>query len=1303
MKFQYPSLLLCLTASFAQANDVENACFNCPPLSKVADANNFNDSNYYANAITAITNNFTAEEIKNSLSEVITNNHKNLSYAEVWTALTKTDQDPNNSDNVILLYRGISLAKSANGSGSQSQDPDNWNREHVWAKSHGFAASDLEAYTDIHHLRPTDMSVNSSRGNLDFDNSDAPLSEAPENRVDADSFEPRDSVKGDVARMIFYMDTRYQGMDNTPDLTVVDRLTSTGEPSIGRLCRLLEWHAADPVDSFEQMRNDTIYEFQGNRNPFIDHPEWVSKIYQADACADDNADDNGGDNGDNNGGDNGDDNGSANSATLIISEYVEGSGYNKAIELFNPAASSVDLSSENYQLGRFSNGGNSATMINLQGTIAPQGTFVIASNRAADTLKELADQQSSQINHNGDDGYILYRDNEVVDSFGQIGQDPGSAWGSGEFSTKDNSLRRNNDIVNGDTITDDDFDPSIQWTGSNKDNFDNLGQHSILNPEIFISEYIEGSSYNKALELYNPAAIAIDFSVENYQLVRFSNGKTTPDTIDLIGTVPPQGTFVIAHTSAAASILAIADQLSGKVSHNGDDAYVLYHNNQVIDSFGRVGEDPGSEWGSGTTSTANNTLVRISAVKSGDLVIDDAFDPAVQWSGYANNTFDYLGTHNIDNDNNTQPNNNLGVCFDPSTKINQVQGASDASPLLNETHIVEAVVTSVFPALNGFFVQEENADQDNNVMTSEGLFILNSNNNTIPNHGDIVRVIGKVSEYYGKTQLEASQDLLQCGTTTVSATELVLPFASAAAQEALEGMYLSVNTALTVTDNYNLARYGEVTLSSDRLYAPTNIHPPGSAEVNALSVQNALNKILLDDGINGSNPADIIYPSGGLTASNTLRAGDKVSNLIGALDYSFGNYRIIPTEQPVFEFSNARTATPQLSTQGNLTIASFNVLNYFNGDGLGGGYPTARGASNAEEFSRQRAKIIAAISAMNADIIGILEMENDGFGEQSAIRDLINGLNAIAPQGVNYSFVEPNIAVNPETGIAELGGDKIKVALIYNDQKVTETGTAAYLTDFPFEYHNRPPMAQTFALNSNSESITVAINHFRSKGCSSSGGVENEDKNDGQGCYNLRRVQAAQATVAWLANNPTGVAEDNIILLGDLNAYTKEDPITTIEQAGYSNLTALFAGQWGYSYTYQGQSGTLDHALASAALTPQVLDLTEWHINADEPKALDYNTEYKTAEQIAVFYQDDAYRASDHDPIVISINLVAPIVKGDWDQDGDVDINDIRAFLYAIQMRLPIELTFDLNNDGIVNISDVRFMITLCTRLRCAV
>ena len=218
MKFKSTVLLAFLCSSYAHASDVENACFNCPPLDKVADATTFDDSNYYANAIAAVNNNLSATELKAAITAAISQNQKQLTYSEVWTALTQTDEDPANPDNVILLYRGNSIAKFSNGSGSQSSNPDNWNREHVWAKSHGFPSSSLEAYTDINHLRPADISVNSSRGNLDFDNSDTPLTEAPLNKVDDDSFEPRDAVKGDVARMVFYMDTRYEGMDATPDL-----------------------------------------------------------------------------------------------------------------------------------------------------------------------------------------------------------------------------------------------------------------------------------------------------------------------------------------------------------------------------------------------------------------------------------------------------------------------------------------------------------------------------------------------------------------------------------------------------------------------------------------------------------------------------------------------------------------------------------------------------------------------------------------------------------------------------------------------------------------------------------------------------------------------------------------------------------------------------------------------------------------------------------------------------------------------------------------------------------------------------
>lgn len=582
----------------------------------------------------------------------------------------------------------------------------------------------------------------------------------------------------------------------------------------------------------------------------------------------------------------------------------------------------------------------------------------------------------------------------------------------------------------------------------------------------------------------------------------------------------------------------------------------------------------------------------------------------------------------------------LGVCAEPATLISAVQSTAFSSPFVGETHIIEGVVTGSFPAINGFFLQEELIDQDENPLSSEGIFVAMSIGK-YPRAGSVVRVIGLISENNGKTQINLTEHPLNCGVGSVLATNITLPFSSSEARESIEGMLVTTKTPLTVTDNYSLGRYGEVVLSNGRIYVPTNLHRPGSTEYSNLAASNALNKIILDDVIKGSNPAKIIYPTGGLSAANTLRAGDTVNNLTGLVDYSYGNYRIIPVVEPKFSSNNAREAKPKLSS-GNLRIASFNVLNYYNGDGLGGGFPTLRGADTAEEFARQRGKTISAITTMQADIIGLLEMENDGFGQHSAIQDLVNGLNAVAPNNVHYSFVNPHIPADAETGIELLGGDSIKVAMIYNDKAVTEIGITAYLTGWPFEYHNRPPMVQTFKATETGERLTVAINHFRSKGCSSSGGVENEDKHDGQGCYNLRRVQAAQAINEWLAQSPTGIEDKDVLIIGDLNAYSKEDPVTTIERAGYTNLAQKFIGNKAYSYAYKGEIGTLDHALASASLTKKVVDITEWHINADEPVILDYNTEYKSADQLKSMYRSDAYRASDHDPVIIEINGVSP-------------------------------------------------------------
>lgn len=216
----------------------------------------------------------TGEALKTALHEII-DDHTELSYSAVWDALRHTDEDPNNSNNVILLYTGRSQSKTTNGSGV-----DSWNREHVWAKSHGDFGTAMGAGTDLHHLRPTDVSVNSSRGNKDFDDGGTAQKEAPDTYADSDSWEPRDEVKGDIARMIFYMAVRYEGDSGELDLEVTESVNNGSAPLHGKLSTLKRWNELDPVDDFERNRNEVIYQdYQHNRNPFIDHPEWVEVIW----------------------------------------------------------------------------------------------------------------------------------------------------------------------------------------------------------------------------------------------------------------------------------------------------------------------------------------------------------------------------------------------------------------------------------------------------------------------------------------------------------------------------------------------------------------------------------------------------------------------------------------------------------------------------------------------------------------------------------------------------------------------------------------------------------------------------------------------------------------------------------------------------------------------------------------------------------------------------------------------------------------------------------------------------------------
>lgn len=625
-------------------------------------------------------------------------------------------------------------------------------------------------------------------------------------------------------------------------------------------------------------------------------------------------------------------------------------------------------------------------------------------------------------------------------------------------------------------------------------------------------------------------------------------------------------------------------------------------------------------------------------------------------------------------------------CGADATLISAIQGETDSSPLAGQHVVIEAVVTAVFNeagGLGGLFVQEEAKDRDSNPATSEGLFVYAPSLSAAP--GQRLRLAGEVTEYNGLTELTNLTGTENCGTTDLPAPAMItLPWTSAEAPEALESMRVQFSSPLVVNDNYDLGRYGSLTLGGGRHFIPTNVAEPG-ADAAIVAELNALDRIILDDASNRQNPSVVPYPTPQLSASQSVRAGDTVQDLVGVLDYRFSEWRLQPTASPSFSQTNPRTTEPQLEDRGNLVVASFNVLNFFNGDGLGGGFPTSRGADTAEELHRQSQKLVSALSALNADVIGLMEIENDGYGEYSAIAELAGAL------GSEWQWVDP--------GLAQLGSDEITVGFLYRSDRVATVGNAATLSAAPFDDLNRQPLAQTFRLKDADDGVTIAVNHFKSKGCGSAEGT-NADQNDGQGCWNPSRTLAAQALSAWLANDATGTGETDVLIIGDLNSYAKEDPITALTAAGYTDLVATHQGEQAYSYVFYGQAGYLDHGLANASLATKVKAATIWPINADEPRALDYNTEYKTPEQQASFYAPDAYRASDHDPVLVALELTTHTAadRADLNGDGRVNGRDLSRLLLALIFGKATAPDYDINGDGHINHNDLTALIRVLTR-----
>ncbi|MEN9260942.1 MAG: ExeM/NucH family extracellular endonuclease, partial [Thermostichus sp. HHBFW_bins_43] len=671
------------------------------------------------------------------------------------------------------------------------------------------------------------------------------------------------------------------------------------------------------------------------------------------------------------------------------------------------------------------------------------------------------------------------------------------------------------------------------------------------------------------------------------------------------------------------------------------------------------------------------------------------------------------------------------------TPIGAIQGNGFASPIVGQTRTISGIVVGDFENegvagqtyLQGYYVQDAG---DGDPTTSDGIFVFSSTANTV-NLGDAVQVTGTVAEFRQQTQLtNVFNNFAICSSDNPLPTPVPinLPL-TPNEREALEGMLVTFGEQpLFVTDSFLLGRHGELSVATGgRLFTPTQIADPGQAPV--LQEQNNNRRIRIDDRLLTQNPDPVIYPApAGLSAANTVRGGDRVSNITGimtqlrgrniggtqeALDATI-DYRIHPNDPnnlPTFVATNPRPQTPP-AVGGSLKVASFNVLNYFNTFGSGNCFPIpsdCRGASNATEFTRQRDKIINAIRLINADILGLIELENDGFGPASAIQDLVNGLNAVMGSGT-YELVN--------LGVPNVGGDAITNGFIYKPATVEiAPGTVPALLETgelqqgPGRRH-RPPIAVTFRQKSTGADFTAVVNHLKSKGSP----CDPADNDPFQGNCNGNRTRAAQQILTWLTTNPTGSTDPDVLIMGDINAYAMEDPIKTLEAGGFTNLN----GPNSYSFSFQGQWGSLDHALANSSLNSQVTGSDKWHINADEPVSLDYGLSFKSPTQQSLFYSDDPFRSSDHDPVIVGLNPtgsgptdpVAPVVVSTTPANGAIgvprDTQIILTFDQPIQRGtgtlvlrrrlLPIldTRTTDIATSPRVAIEGNRFILTVSGR-----
>lgn len=822
---------------------------------------------------------------------------------------------------------------------------------------------------------------------------------------------------------------------------------------------------------------------------------------------------------------------------------------------------------------------------------------------------------------------------------------------------------------------------------------------AVLIDEVYGGGGNNGAVYDRDfVELYNPGEDPV--SLDGWSVQYGSAGGTTwSGQTDLTGEIPGGGSFLVAQAYGSNTDLPDlpAPDVEGNIFMSGSGAKVALvsstdrltclgadcaRTDDVVDLVG---------WGSANTylgtgpapGTSNPTSVaRVEHAHT----VDNAADFAVGEPTPANS-----GTEPEPEPTPTPT--------DPETvTIAEIQGTEGSSPLEGATVTTRGVVTAAYPTggFDGLYLQTEGTggdpDDDETPEASDAVFVYSAEAASQVEVGDHVEVTGVVGEYYDLTQVTPSSwTVLDEPAEAVKPTTTTWP-ADDAGREALEGMLLAPQGDFTVTDNYSTNSYGTVGLAAGEspLVQPTSVGRPGSDEAAAQAADNAARAVQLDDGstwnYTSASRSDVPLPW--LDGSDPVRVGASVT-FTGPviLDYRYSTWSFQPLEQLTgenaddvqpAEFADTREPSPA-DVGGNLTVGTFNVLNYFTttGDQLDGcqyytdrdGAPIsvrtgclARGAADAENLERQETKIVAAISELGADVVSLEEIENSAaFGKDrdQALADLVDALDEVDGAGT-WAFV-------PSPAEVPADEDVIRNAFIYRPAAAETVGDSRILLGSDAFGNAREPLAQTFqpaggATDDPSDDVVVITNHFKSKG-SAGPWPGDGDAGDGQGSSNESRVRQATALVDFADELAADAGTDRVLLVGDFNAYEQEDPIVVLTDAGYTDLGPT-TGE--YTYSYGGQVGSLDHVLASSTALDAVTGTDIWNINAYEPVANEYSRYNYNA---TLLYDESPFRSSDHDPLLVGLDLAAGTEPTEpaWERDvvytaGDRVSADGRVF-----------------------------------------